>query len=561
MLDTRQITSFRQLNKENAELYGDKTAFIYKENKEEKTISYKQYYDNMNYLGTAFAELGIMGETIAVIGDAHPGYLVAYFAATMGGGVIVPLDKEIADEEIVKFLNICEAKAIVYTEKFNNRLANYKDKLPHIKYFIPIHSDTEKVENEYVLPYAKALEIGKAALEGGNRSFIDYECDVEKLAAIIFTSGTTGTSKGVMLSQRNICSCSNAAAQIIDYLTPDFTLISVLPMNHTYETATTYFAGSVFGVTIFMNDSLKYTLQNFKKYKPTLIVLVPLFIETMHKKIWEEIRKKGLEKKVRAAMKLSNGLRKIGIDLRRKLFKEILDAFGGELRYIISGGAPLNAEYIKTFDAIGINIQEGYGITECSPLVSVNPFGKEKLCSVGPPVSICEVKIDKENETDETGEILVKGPNVMLGYYKNPEATAACMTEDGFFRTGDIGYLDKDGYIYITGRKKNVIILSNGKNIFPEEIEEYLATSELFAESVVIGRENANKEVVITALIYPNQEYFKDKTKEEIYEACKQEVNKINRKLPTFKHINEIEIRDTEFEKTPSRKIKRYLLK
>jgi len=267
-----------------------------------------------------------------------------------------------------------------------------------------------------------------------------------------------------------------------------------------------------------------------------------------------------MKKKVAFAIKLSNALRKVGIDIRNKIFKDVKDGLGGNIEKIVCGGAPLSKELIKDFDAFGITIYEGYGITECSPLVSVNRPGGIKLGSVGPAVLGTTVKIDKA-EGEETGEILVKGDNVMLGYYKNPEATAEVFTEDGWFRTGDLGYMDKDGYIFITGRKKNLIILSNGKNIFPEEIEEHLSHNEIVGESVVIGRKNEQGEIVISAIVYPNPEIAEGKDKDEVYALVKEAVAETNKKLPLFKHIQLFELRDTEFEKTTTKKIKRFLVK
>ena len=280
----------------------------------------------------------------------------------------------------------------------------------------------------------------------------------------------------------------------------------------------------------------------------------------MYKKIWDEINKKGMTKKVKLGMKASNALLALGIDKRKEIFSQILDAFGGNLTSIVCGGAPLSPQLIKDFYSFGITILEGYGITECAPLVAVNSPGKIRFHSVGQPVYGCEVKIDKADD-EEAGEILVKGGNVMMGYYKNPEATAEVFTEDGFFRTGDIGYMDKDNYIYITGRKKNVIILSNGKNVFPEEIEERLSDVEIISECVVIGRKNENGDIVITAIAVPNMEKLEGKSEEEVYDEVKAAINEANRHLPSFKQVHEIEIRYEEFEKTTSRKIKRYAIK
>ncbi|MBQ8401678.1 MAG: AMP-binding protein, partial [Clostridia bacterium] len=311
--------------------------------------------------------------------------------------------------------------------------------------------------------------------------------------------------------------------------------------------------------------------RNLANYKPNSEMLVPLFVETMYKRVWNEIDKKGMRQKVETAIRVSNGLRKVGIDMRSKFFAQITNAFGGNLKVIVCGGAPLSPQLIRDFDAFGITILEGYGITECAPLVAVNRMGKGRLHSVGTAVEQCQVRIDTSgNDRQEediaeygypTGEICVQGENVMLGYYRNEEATKAVFTDDGWFRTGDIGYMDRDGYIYITGRKKNLIIFSNGKNVYPEEIEEYLSRIPDIQESVVLGRENAQGEVVITALIYPDYTRFEGKDKSGIFDAIKSQITDLNRTLPAFKQIREIEIRDTEFERTTSRKIKRYTVK
>ena len=382
---------------------------------------------------------------------------------------------------------------------------------------------------------------------------------MQEMCALLFTSGTTGTSKGVMLSQKNLTAAVNASCLSMSYDHKN-TFVSVLPPHHTYELTCGNLAMINIGGSVFINDSIKYAMRNFASFKPNTLVLVPLFLETMHKKIWDEINKKGMTKKVKLGMKASAAMLAVGVDKRKQIFSQILGAFGGNLQSIVCGGAPLSPQIIKDFYAFGITVLEGYGITECAPLVAVNSPGKVKFHSVGQPVYGCEVKIDKGPD-EETGEILVKGDNVMMGYYRNPEATAEVFTEDGFFRTGDIGYMDKDNYIYITGRKKNVIILSNGKNVFPEEIEERLSEVDIISESVVIGRQNTNGEIVITAIAVPNMERLEGKNADEVYTAIKDAVNEINRHLPSFKQVHDVEIRYEEFEKTTSRKIKRYIIK
>ena len=551
------IYDLKELVITNSEVYGDKDLYIYKEDGKEKHFSYKDCLIYMNRLGTAFAELGLMGKRIAVIGDAHPYYMVSYYAAVNGGRIIVPLDKELIDDEIINFINISEVSAIVYTESFNGKIIKFADRIPDVEYFIPVYPASEDCGFPKIKPINELLQLGQKALDKGNREFIDHKVDREKPCAILFTSGTTGTSKGVMLNHHNLASNTNAASTAMEYDDRN-TYVSVLPMHHTYETTCGHFAISNLGGTVYLNDSLKNVMRTFNAFKPNTLMLVPLFVETMHRRIWAEIDKKGMRNKVKTAMKLSNFLLSIGVDLRDQLFAQITGAFGGNLRSIVCGGAPLNPQLLKDFETFGIEIFEGYGITECSPLVAVSPAGKIKYHSVGPPVSGCKVRIDKANPDDKTGEICVQGENVMLGYYMNEEATKNAFTDDGWFKTGDVGYLDSDGYIFITGRKKNVIILSNGKNIFPEEIEEHLGSCELVKESVIIGRENNNGDVVITALIHPDYDLLSGKSADEVYAIVKQNINDINKKLPVYKQVREIEIRETEFEKTTSKKIKRY---
>ncbi len=558
----KEVTDLLQLVRTGAEQFGDKDIYIYLENKQEKHVTYEQNYENVLNFGTALCELGIAGKNIAVIGDTHPYYMASFISVISSNGTIVPLDKDLHDDALIDFMNIAEVCAVIYTEKFNNRFINYREKLPNVKHFIPIYPDTEDMSGNDVVSYSSLLELGHRSYESGNTAFTDIVPDIDHLGAILFTSGTTGTSKGVMLTHKNFVAATNGSCQSMTQFNENNVFVDCLPMNHSYEITCGQLAIQNLGATMVINDSIKNVLRNFAKYKPNALMLVPLYVETMYKKIWSEIDKKGMKKTVRNLMKVSDGLLKVGIDLRSKFFGQITGALGGNLKHIVVGGAPMNPEIIKDFRSFGIYILEGYGITECSPLVAVNRLGEERSHSVGPAVVCCQVRIDKQNPEDETGEIVVKGENVMAGYYKNPEATAEVFTEDGWFKTGDIGYMDKDNYIYITGRKKNVIILSNGKNVFPEELEEHLSMrADVIGESVVIGRKQENGETAITAVIYPNPDFSKDKTPEEILTAVKAAVNEVNKSLPVYKQMREIEIRDTEFEKTTTRKIKRFLVK
>jgi len=569
--EPKEIKSLRDLVETSAELYGDKILYIYKRGEARYSFSYNDYRRDLYRLGEGMSRIGLMGRTVAVIGESCPEYMTAYIAAVSGGGVIVPLDRDLGHAEIARFADLSGAEAVFYTEQFNDVLPSLAEQMPQVRYFIPIApaegSDTtdgsSSAGDAVILPYSELLALGDKAMEEGDRSFLDYDCiaDMSQMSALLFTSGTTGTSKGVMLSHANIVASVNAASRGTIF-GPDNTFVDLLPMHHSYEITCGHLGAANLGGTVYINDSLKNTLRSITTFKPDSLIVVPLYVETMHKRIWAEIARKGMTRRVRALMKASSAMHRAGIDIRRKLFKQILDGLGGNLRYIICGGAPLSPELVRDFDAFGIEICEGYGITECSPLIAVNRHGKVRLRSVGQPVDNCEVRI-ADPSADGTGEIEARGRNVMLGYFGNEEATAEVFTEDGWFRTGDVGCMDADGYIYITGRKKNIIILSNGKNIFPEEIEEHLYTSPLIGECVVIGRKNSAGDTRITAVIYPSDEAveLEGKSEEEKLALIRDAVNTINRSLPVYKQVRDVELRSEEFEKTTTRKIKRFLVK
>jgi len=556
----------------NKKTYGPQSYFTYKKNKETVTLTYNDMHDIMQKIGTAFHKIGVMGENVAIITETRYEWLICYMATVNGNGIVVPLDRELTEEQILNFIERAEVTCVVYSGFFTKLMEDYAKNTDRpkkrAKVFINLDLEPEKEElsedKDYKLySFENLLKIGEEALNDNCTAFKDVVINNEKPCAYLFTSGTTGTSKAVMLSQKNIASNAYNGACCVMIENHDI-IVPVLPIHHTYETTCTFFAASMLGVHLCQNESIKTVMRSFQLYKPNSLVLVPLFIDTLVKKIWDEIEKKGKTKTVKTAIKLSNGLRKIGIDLRRKLFKDVLNALGGNVRCIVSGGAPLNPEHVKTMDDFGISVWQGYGITECSPLVAVIPktMHMKKMAAVGFPVFQNEVKIGDKDDNGN-GEILVKGDNVMLGYLNNEEATKEVFTDDGFFRTGDIGCIDKDGYVYINGRKKNVIILSNGKNIYPEEIEEYLYKITDIKECVVICRKKENGDEVITALIFPDLELEKFAGKEfkEIEAKIKEEVGNINKQLPTFKQITEIEVREVEFEKTTTKKIMRYKLK
>ena len=549
----KDFTDIRDLYRTSAETFGSKTLYYYTEDGERKSISYADFWNTMRAFGAALYKYGLEDAHIALVGETHPYWVAAFVTVLSTPGVIVPLDRELDDDEMIAFMKKAKCRAVVYTGCMNKRLTGRKDDLSFIDYFIPIHPTGEDFAGGGVLSFDDFLSEGRIMLEGGECRFEDTPIDMEKMSALLFTSGTTGSAKGVMLSHKNLAASTRAACLSTQYGTSS-TFVSVLPVHHTFELSCQHLAMSNLGGTVLINESLRYATKNFKEFKPNNLILVPLFLETVHKKIWNEVKKKGIERRVRSAMKLALGLLRTGIDVRPKLFSQITSAFGGELRSVIVGGAPIDPQVVKDFYAFGITVLQGYGITECSPLIAVNRPGRVKFDSVGEAVPGCEVKIDPiEGSPEGEGEILVRGDNVMIGYYENEEASAEVFTDDGFFRTGDVGVIDSDGYIRITGRKKNVIIASNGKNVFPEEIEERLMKLGIIKECVVLQRGED-----IVALIYPDPEA--KLSEEDAAEQVKSFIASLNKSLPTYKHIVKFELRDEEFEKTPTKKIKRFLL-
>ncbi len=554
------VNSFKELIGIFAER-GERIAFKYPVGKQFESLSYGDFAKKINAIAAGLSAMGLAGKRIAVIGETSPEWVAAYFATVACGGTIVPMDKELAIEEIQGFLAGVEAQAIFYAGSFNKKIAETVGNHPSLTAFIPFAPAEGDGEKEQITPLEQLIALGEQAVADG---YTLPDRDPRDLAVMLFTSGTTGTSKCVMLCESNIITTAMAACASVNFNGNDRTL-SVLPLHHTYE-MTIMVASLTYGIQVGINDSLRNLMRNIAEIKPTALILVPLFVNTIYKRIWDSAKKRGKDKLLRRMIPVSNAMKKIGLDLRRKLFQSVLSAFGGDLEKIICGGAPLNPDMVKNFYAFGIQICEGYGITECSPLISVSPYFKQKRGSVGPAVPCCEARIADAAMGDkgyEEGEIQVKGSNVMLGYYNNDEANAGAFTEDGWYRTGDVGYMDEDGYIYITGRLKSVIVLENGKNVFPEEIEEYLESIEEIAECVVVGRKGEDGETVnLTAVVYPNRDLFPEgTTDEEIHAAIYQKILALNKKVASFKKIKDLELRAEEFEKTTSRKIKRHLVK
>jgi len=526
-------------------------------------MTYAEFSHLIKKEAAGLSALGFKNKRIAIIGETSPEWVASYVAIIASGNVAIPMDKELKVNEIEGFFEFAEADAVIYSKLFNEKFTETVKNHPTVSLFIPICAEEcDYLDSDKVLPFSELIAKGDKNLSEGYE--LPEPDDIDRMSVMLFTSGTTGTSKCVMLSEKNVVSAVNAACGCVEFF-PDDTIVSCLPVHHTYELCC-FIAGLNYGMKIAINDSLKRVIKNFEAFKPTGLVLVPLFVQTMYKKIWDEAKKTGRDKVLKFGLKLSKTSRKLGIDIRQKLFGDVVKAFGGNLNKIVCGGAPLNPELVKCFEEFGVYISEGYGITECSPLISVNPYFAPKSGSVGPAVDCCMVRIATERVNDKgfnEGEIQVKGDNVMLGYYKNPEETANAFTEDGWFRTGDAGYMDEDGYIFITGRIKSVIVLENGKNVFPEEIEEYLASLNSIAESVVVGRKKEGSDsVILTAIVYPNFSEFPEGADiSEITEKIKNDINALNKTLVGYKQIRAVEIRKTEFDKTTSRKIRRHLVK
>ena len=544
------------------EKHGDRVLFTYFDKKRQlHDVTYGEFTAKVKSLAASLTDRGYAGKRIAIIGETSVDWVASYLAVLASGGVAIPLDKELEISVIEGFMDSVDADALVYSASFNGKFANAVRDHSSLSLFIAMApSEAELALGDKVVALESLYEKGAQLVEAGY-VIPDVE-NRDRLAEFLFTSGTTGTSKCVMLSQKNIFSVVTSAAATVDF-TPDDTIVSLLPIHHTYELAC-MLAGMDYGMHICINDSITHVLKNLQIFKPTGLVLVPLYVYTFYKKIWAEAKKTGRDKKLKLGITAARGLLKVGVDKRRDLFAEVLNSFGGRLEKIVCGGAALNPRMIEFFDTLGIAIYEGYGITECAPLTCVIPYYKRKYASVGPAVPCCQVRIAQGYKNDKgymEGEIQVKGDNVMLGYYNNPEATAEAFSEDGWFRTGDVGYLDEDEYCFITGRLKTVIVLESGKNVFPEEIEEYLGNIDTIAECAVIGRQNGS-EVNLTALIYPDTTKFKEgTTMAEMHQVIQSAINDLNKTLPTYKHIKIVELRATEFEKTTSRKIKRHLLK
>lgn len=560
LYDGENLENFRELVERYENRYGDKTAFLYKENpkaEEQVSISYTQFAQDIKNLATALLNMGLHGKKIALIAPNRYEWCVSYLAITTADIYIIPLDKSLPDNEIKSLIFRSKADAVIFDSKYTPIFDEIKlENNTNLKQYICM----DKVENEEVLDYSSLLEKGKELLASGDSSYQKIKLDANKVSILLFTSGTTAISKCVGLSQSNICADIYALSQMTDIRKEDV-FLSFLPLHHTFESTCTFLYGTSCGITVAFCDGLKYVQKNLIEFQVTGFVCVPLMLEIMYKKIEKGVEEKGKTKLVKTMRKVCNALLKLGIDIRSKVFKEILDQFGGKLHTLIAGGAPMNKEAIQGFVDLGINLLQGYGLTETSPVVAGENDKYKRAGSVGFPLPGIQVQIDNPNE-EGIGEILVKGPTVMHGYVDNEEATQEVL-KNGWFYTGDLGKFDEDGFLYVTGRKKDVIVLKNGKNIFPEELEILINCLPYVSESIVYGKPAKDNDLMICAKVVYNidnmKELFPDKTKEDYYEIIWKDIKaQINHSIPAYKSIREIIVTDEPLIKTTTQKVKRH---
>ncbi len=529
----------------------DKVAYRFRTKDGVKDVTYSEHQKNTHYLGTALCDIGMGSAHIGCCAENSYNWITVYFTALQSGGVFCPIDKELPESDLINIINNGDDDIIFCDKRHEDMFRNIRAELPKVKYFVCF--DREEDEDEY-LSFNKFMAKGKELYEAGNKDFLALSRDPKELKMLIYTSGTTGLAKGVMLSEHNLCSMVHYG---LDIATIRPVGLSLLPYHHSYEAVAGIIVAMHDRRTLCINDSLKRVVKNLALYQPDYMFVVPALVEILYRRINANIEEKGKTKTIKLAIKLSNALRYIGIDLRRVLFKEIHQAFGGNLVKIVCGGAPLRAEIGKFFDDIGVIVCNGYGITECSPLVSVNLDDDNDPATVGVPLECIKVKIDNPNEDGE-GEICVIGDSVMMGYYKNPEATNEVFDDDGYFHTGDYGKFDHKGRIIITGRKKNIIILGNGKNIYPEELEGYVGGIKYVTESIVYGaRDEEGKEAELAIQCIIDPETLESMPREELQEKLKNDIYDTLKDLPTYKQITKIIIRETPFVKTTTNKIRR----
>ena len=566
LYDVRKIKSIKELLDTSAALYSERTAFLVKRKGNENYIpvTYSQFKADVDALGTALHDLGLKGGRVAIISENRYEWTVGYMAVVNGTGVIVPLDKELPENEIENLLSRSKADAVIFSANCREHIVNISKRIDFIKYYIDMDAqEADETVNGFIT-MKSLIEKGKKRVADGSTDFINSVIDTEAMNILLFTSATTDKSKAVMLSHRNIVENLMAMSSMTNIVPSDI-FLSVLPLHHTYENTCGFLCPLYRGAAVAFCEGLRHIPKNLQEAKATVMLGVPLILEAIYRRIWDQAAKKPeMLKKLKFGIKLSNLLKKAGIDITKKLFAPIHNNFGGNLRLLISGAAGIDPEVAKGYRSIGIHFIQGYGLTECSPIVALNRDVDFKDNAAGLPLPGLDVRIENPGP-DGIGEISVSGPSVMLGYYEDPVTTAKVL-KDGRFYTGDLGYIDSANFVYITGRKKNVIVTKNGKNIYPEEIETLLTRSPYIKECLVYGKDDeVYGDVVVSATIVPEMEAIqaefgeRQPTPEEIYDLIHREVKTVNKSLVIYKYIKDFNLREEEFAKTTSKKIKRYV--
>jgi len=545
----------------------DRVGFLEKRpgKKEFREITYKEFREDVTSIGAALIEkLGLKGERIAIIGENSYEWAVSYYSVVCGAGLVVPLDKELPASEIANLVRRSKAKAIFFSNRKRDLINSIREEVSDLKYYIELYSDENQMENTFKgendYTFDELLQIGK---EYDESVLMNVEIDPEEFKILLFTSGTTAESKGVMLTNKNIISNIEAAISMFELVDSD-RFFSVLPLHHSYESTVGMMIPIYCGLSIAYAGGLKSIANDLKTTSPSVLLGVPALIENLMKKVLATIEKQGKTKLVNSMIKVTNALGKPGYKLKRKVFKSVLDGLGGKIRVIVSAAAPIDPEIGGKIEGFGINFIQGYGLTETSPLATLIPGDDRRLGSVGKPGKCCVVKIHEPNE-EGIGEVWIKGENVTQGYYENEEETARSIT-DGWFHSGDLGYIDKDGFLYLTGRCKNLIITGNGKNVYPEEIENLVNKIPYVNESMVYAKQDPKdeKEQIIAVKVTLDEAYLKEKygkdipSDEELHDLIWAEIKEVNKKLSGFKWIKDLKIKKEDFVKTTTMKIKRH---
>ena len=569
LYEGENLTDFRELIERYHERYAQKTAFRFKKSPKDTqiiSISYEDFYQDIRSLSTSLLELGLRKKRIAIIAPNRYEWCTSYLAITASDIVVVPFDKALPENELIQLLERSKADAIFFDHQYLSIFtrSDFPKSLPlqNLICMDPLSKEEKETLSDYqVHSYQDLIQNGKMSLERGSTEYDSVSIDPDQMSIMLFTSGTTSISKAVMLSQHNICADIYALSQMAK-VTQEDTFLSFLPLHHTFESSCTFLYGSSCGITIAFCDGIRYAAQNLKEYEVTGFVCVPLMLEAIYKKIQKGIEEQKKTKLIHFARKLSRFLLFFHIDIRRKLFKQILDQLGGKLRILIAGGAPMNPEVIDGYLSFGINLLQGYGLTETSPVLAGENDQYKRLGSVGFPLPGIEIAIDNPDPETGVGEIKAKGPTIMLGYYKNEEATKSAL-RDGWFYTGDLGYIDQDDFLFVTGRKKDVIVLKNGKNIYPEELEILINQLPFVEESFVFGQKQEDDDYKLYAEIV-----YSEKTMQELYPNLKVEEyedfiwkevkEKVNHTMPAYKAIRKVLITTEPLIKTTTQKVKRH---